>query len=141
LDQVEKTFSLCNEIGIETVAFFVLGYPGETHDTIRQTLDFSRKLEPDFVTFNIFTPVPGSAVFGEFKHSGNWNDYDYNSLSFCAIERDELIKAKNKAYRSFYMRPSYIMRRMRKIGTRRTVSQNLKFWMMRKGTLWKAISS
>ncbi|MCX6802447.1 MAG: radical SAM protein [Candidatus Diapherotrites archaeon] len=138
LGKIRETFKNCNELGIETAAFFVLGFPGETTKSIEKTISFAKELDADFASFNAFTPFPGSDIFEEFGHSGkNWQDYDFTSKSFCDIPTGELQAGIRKAYRAFYFRPGYLAGRLKKAGIERTVRQNLLFWAKRKGVLWE----
>ena len=55
---------------IESHAFIMVGFPNETEETFKQTIDFIPKLKPDNVIFSIFTPYPGSDLYYECKNSG-----------------------------------------------------------------------
>jgi anaerobic magnesium-protoporphyrin IX monomethyl ester cyclase len=139
-EQTRKAFSWCDELGIETVGFFILGYPGETQETAERTMSFARELSPDFVTFNMFTPIPGSEDFKSLKPHAPWESYNFTTTSFCSIPSDEISSMVGRAYRNYYMRPSYLLRRVSK--TRdplRIARQNLSFWTKRSGVLWRFI--
>ena len=56
--------------GIESHAFIMVGFPDETEETFKQTMDFIPKLKPDGVVFSIFTPYPGSDIYNECKDKG-----------------------------------------------------------------------
>ena len=56
--------------GIEAHAFIMIGFPSETEETFKQTMDFIPKLRPDSVIFSIFTPYPGSDLYYECKDEG-----------------------------------------------------------------------
>ena len=56
--------------GIESHAFIMVGFPDETEETFKQTMDFIPKLKPDGVIFSIFTPYPGSDIYNECKDKG-----------------------------------------------------------------------
>ncbi len=56
--------------GIESHAFIMAGFPDETEETFKQTMDFIPKLRPDGVIFSIFTPYPGSDIYNECKDKG-----------------------------------------------------------------------
>tara|TARA_B100000029_G_scaffold508993_1_gene597209 strand:- start:1632 stop:3167 length:1536 start_codon:yes stop_codon:yes gene_type:complete len=53
--------------GIESHAFIMVGFPDETEETFKQTMDFIPELKPDGVIFSIFTPYPGSDIYNECK--------------------------------------------------------------------------
>ena len=138
LETTRKTFGHCNELGIETVAFFVFGFPGETIESIQESIDFAKELNADFASFNSFTPFPGSEIFEEFNHSKlNWGDYDFTSTSFCKIPTSELRTQIKNAYRAFYFRPGYLADRIKKSGVKRTIKQNIDFWAKKEGVLWQ----
>ena len=48
----------------------MVGFPSETEETFKQTMDFIPKLKPDSVIFSIFTPYPGSDIYEECKREG-----------------------------------------------------------------------
>ena len=56
--------------GIESHTFIMVGFPDETEETFKQTIDFIPKLKPDGVIFSIFTPYPGSDIYNECKDKG-----------------------------------------------------------------------
>jgi len=56
--------------GIESHAFIMVGFPSETEETFKQTMNFIPKLKPDSVIFSIFTPYPGSDIYEECKREG-----------------------------------------------------------------------
>ena len=56
--------------GIESHAFIMVGFPDETEETFKQTMDFIPILKPDGVIFSIFTPYPGSDIYDECKEKG-----------------------------------------------------------------------
>ncbi|OGS10427.1 MAG: hypothetical protein A2234_06555 [Elusimicrobia bacterium RIFOXYA2_FULL_58_8] len=58
LEKIPPILRLAKSLGFKIVSSFVIGFPGETWDEIRQTFAFSEKLEVDMVTFHIATPLP-----------------------------------------------------------------------------------
>lgn len=69
------------EAGIRTQACFVLGYPGETEDDLRMTRDLVRDLTKkgvDEIALFIITPVPGSAIYGEFKGYESYSELNFS---------------------------------------------------------------
>lgn len=129
LDNVKKgvkvsamrdTFRWTHEVGLDTHAHMMLGLPGETPETILESLDFIDEIRPTTVTYGITTPYPGTPLYDELLEEhpemgdgsaidarsihtdGRWNQY-YTSLS-----PQELSDYVRRAYRRFYMRPSYV---------------------------------
>ena len=111
--------------GLLTIGHFVLGFPGETEETLRQTLRFSREINPDFVEFYIATPFPGSRLFDQMKQDLrlDWKDirYDYNPYHYPF----DLAKIRKKAYLGFYLRPKKIWSFIRIFGIQKIVSMGV----------------
>ncbi len=97
LDQVVRAVEMCVEAGLEPHASFILGLPGETPETLKQTVAFSEKLKAMGVQhgFHSLAPFPGTQVrddhedFGLKILSHDWADYHANQ----AIVETETVKA------------------------------------------------
>ncbi len=63
LARVPSLIRACRRLGMGVSAFFVVGFPGETKEEIRQTLDYAIRLEADQVNFFTATPYPGTELF------------------------------------------------------------------------------
>ncbi|HTY44720.1 MAG TPA: radical SAM protein [Patescibacteria group bacterium] len=124
LDQIENTFRLAKEAGLETVAFFMIGNLSENEQTMDETIRFAVKLDPDFAQFTVATPYPGTQMYDIVKAQGrllsdNWEDFaSYAGVAVFAHKdlTPALMERKYKeAYRRFYLRPRYILKRLRKM--------------------------
>ena len=86
LDQVVAAVKMCNDAGIAPHASFILGLPGETRETIQETVAFGEKLKSMGVShgFHLLAPFPGTAVrennqtYDLCIESHDWNDYHAN---------------------------------------------------------------
>ncbi len=119
LDKAAKMVADCKKAGIMARACFMLGNPGETRETIRQTIDFAKKLNPDIVLFNITTPYPGTQMFDWAESNGyltthDWRDYDLANvvMELPTVDKQALETAYRRAYREFYFRPAYLLKRL-----------------------------
>ena len=122
LAQIERAFDLCRKAGIKTQAFFLFGVPGETNQTIKETIKFAKRLKPDSAQFAVVVPHPGTELY-EICKSEDWLKYkiweDF-SAGNCLIEtpqlsRQDVEKARIRAYRQFYFRPAFVLRTAFKI--------------------------
>ncbi len=126
--EIENAFRLCREVGIHTVAYFMIGTPVErTRSDVEDTIRYSIKLDPDFVMFNLMTPFPGTTLFDEGLRDGvldlePWTDFMRNpDESFKAqvwdehFTREELREMLEGAYRKFYWRPRFVLRNLTQI--------------------------
>ena len=78
-ETVIRTVKETKEAGIRTKLYFMLGLPGDTEKTMRETIEFSKELDPDEAGFYILTPYPGSELWDdplkygiEIEHDPNW---------------------------------------------------------------------
>ncbi len=121
-DTIRQAFKVCKEVGLETIGFFIIGLPGENRHTMQDTINFAIELDPLIANFSMMTPYPGTAVYSQVKREGrlllkDWEDYvffeqkaRYEMGEMTAELVEEMYR---KAYRSFYLRPSPIIRRLK----------------------------
>lgn len=120
--KVEQAYSAVNaarEVGIKTVGHFMLGLPGETRNTIKQTIRLSKKLDLDLAQFYCTAPFPGSKLYeiassNKWIANSQWHLYSQNSaiMNLPTITAEEVNKYRKKAWRSYYFRPRTIWRLM-----------------------------
>ncbi|MDP2939644.1 MAG: radical SAM protein [Candidatus Omnitrophota bacterium] len=125
LKDAKKAIQWTKEAGMETRAFYILGFPGETKQTIKRTIEFSLELDTDFVIYNIISPMPGTKLFEEAKSNGlllyeGREIYDKANgatpmIKLCDVTPSELKQFYNLAYRRYYIRPRYIFNQLRRI--------------------------
>ena len=107
--QCENAIKWSKEAGIFTTVSIILGYPGETRETLKESLDFVRKVEPDSVWLNIPTPYPGTELralvqsYG-WKMTNDWNRYNTMNAIFedPNLPAEEVLKARMDFYNKFY---------------------------------------
>ncbi len=104
----------CRKAGIRTRLFFMLGFPEDTRETIRSTVDFARELDPDSVQFTAVTPYPGTRLHDivakkkEIRFEDLWG---YKPQGVCDnLSDDEMEKEIKRAYRRFYLRPGRMIK-------------------------------
>lgn len=100
---------------------FMVGNPGDTPETLRMTLDYAKKLNPNTAQFYPIMAYPGTEAYKEALASGALKTRDYSQwldkdgYHRTTISRGELTSQKlvdfcDQARREFYLRPSYILR-------------------------------
>ena len=121
IEQVLKAFKILKEVGLNTVATFILGIPGETKELIMRTIKFAKKLKPTFAQFTIFTPYPGTEAFDMALREGwlitrDWSKFDTLTpvMKLPGLSPKDLRMLLSRAYLSFYLNPSYIIETFRK---------------------------
>ena len=126
-DQVRRAFRLCKEEGVETTASFMMGFPDESRAQIERTIAFALEVDPNYVQFSIAIPLPATELYRLALERGlyrkdHWKAFVRNPTpdfkppgwyeTHTAEELEELLET---AYRRFYLRPRYILRRLRGI--------------------------
>jgi len=126
-EKVEEAIHLTREAGLQATGYFMVGCPGETPQTIRKSIDFAKHLKLDYAQFAITTPFPGTELYRRYlEGKGNkipWENFIYEGTGGKvtpvfeneALSRKDLQYWSKKAYRDFYLRPSYIWQRIRQI--------------------------
>ena len=133
LDQAAETVRITRKVGIDIRAAFMLGNPGETEQTLEQTLQYAIRLRPELVIFNIATPFPGTEMFDWANRGGllktrDWDDYDlaHAVMELPTVSSEKVREFYRKAYRRFYLRPRYIAGRLASIRSLGDIAQTLR---------------
>lgn len=124
LAQVKKAVKIAEEAGIDTFGFFILGLAGETVKSMQKTIDFAKSLPLTTAKFGICIPYPGTAYFKELEAEGRIKTYDWSKYKIHQVEDplfdhpnlawNEISMYRKKAFREFYLRPSYAYRRLKR---------------------------
>lgn len=115
--QIKKAFEITKKAGIETYADYAFGLIGETKETMENTIKFAIDLSSDFAQFSVLVPYPGTEIYEEAKKN-NWLKKEENGnyvLNYPGLSSEEIACYSKKAYRQFYFRPGYILKRGFKI--------------------------
>ena len=127
LQQALDAFKLCREEEIRTASSFMLGLPGETVKDMETSFKFARKLDPDWVRFNIFVGYPGSDLYDEIMAKGLYDrvedfvtyvktdDFNYEMVS----------KIQKRFHKKFNRSPKRILRTIRRDGFLNVLRRNL----------------
>ena len=127
-ERIIKTFNLCKKIGIESLAHFMIGNPGETADDVEKTIEFAIKLDPNYASFDVLIPLPGTKLYDELEKEGklsideilHYNEHRTKiNERFCEIEYSKLDELYNEAFKRFYMRPSIIIKSIKGIKSKK----------------------
>lgn len=78
--QIIKSFHLFHDAGIKTFAYNMIGIPGETEETIKETIALNRLIQPDKMHVSIFRPYPGTALFAQCIREGYIRDVTIESF-------------------------------------------------------------
>jgi radical SAM superfamily enzyme YgiQ (UPF0313 family) len=123
LDQVERVVKMTRKAGIGVRGFFMLALPGETESTMRETIQFAKRLDLTSAVFHVTTPFPGTDLFNIARETGELRpdvSYDAYMLGFSedipyvpkGLTAQRIKDIEHNAYLEFYLRPSFLMKRV-----------------------------
>ena len=133
---IESAVRWSREAGIKTKGFFMVGFPGETSESLKLTKDLALRLPLDDISVMQLTPFPGTALYQRAAEYGvfekDWRKMNTLSTVFTpnGFTREDMEKARSQMLKSFYFRPSIITRKFMDV-----VSNPRLFWYMLKGFL------
>lgn len=127
VERVKEVIRWTKKAGIEVLAYFIIGQQTETKKDIEDSIELAKRLDPNYVHFTIFCPYPGSFIYKEGLKKGIikkdvWKEFAQNpkedfELPFWEenFSREELQEMLVQCYKTFYVRPEYIIKNLAKI--------------------------
>ena len=119
LEQAREFTRACKRLGIVIHGTFILGLPGETHETVRQTIEFAKEIDPFSVQVSLAAPYPGTELYRQAQENG-WLDTALSltdargqqaaALGYDGLSREEIFRYVERFYKEFYFRPKPIAR-------------------------------
>ncbi|HRN66649.1 MAG TPA: radical SAM protein [Promineifilum sp.] len=117
-EKAERSLLWSRKADIRNWGYFIIGLPGETEETIRQTIEFSKRLPLDIALFHVAAPYPGTPFFfevvenGWFRPGTRWEQVDMDKgtvLDYPGLSAERLLYWQKRAFREWAMRPGPIM--------------------------------
>ncbi len=113
-DRVRRLLTHCYRRGIAVTAFYILGLPGDTVESIEATVDYAISLNTIGAQFTVATPYPGTGFFDEVERRGglltdDWEQYDIYTpvMQHDRLSSGQIMRAKSRAYQRYYLRTSW----------------------------------
>jgi len=136
IEQVIKAVKWAKVAGLEVAGYFMIGLPGETKETMQETINFAKYLKLDLAKISITIPLPATEMFNELNKAGliktkDWEKfkfystpstiYTHQNLNWGTIER-----YYSKFYREIYLNPGFIIKRLKNSIKNKTFLDDLK---------------
>lgn len=121
LDAMNNVFDLCNDNGIFTKAYLMIGFPDETQDSLIRYIDTVKELRVDEIKVSFYTPFPGTKAHIKFKERLRYKDYGYyDTLNHVVIRNemlseDDYFKLRKRMINEFYGSEQYRERVLKNI--------------------------
>lgn len=123
VSKTENAFRLLRKVGIRSIASCVIGMPEDTRESINKTIEFVKKLNPNYALYSLATPYPGTRFYNEtFKKNliqiKDWSKFTLIDpvLETIDCSSNELRSIQKKAFIKFYLRPAYLARQVSQDG-------------------------
>ena len=148
LEQTRKAVRSAKEAGITVYTPFLFGIPGQTFADGLKSIEFACELDPDIANFHAVTPFPGTELYDNIDKYGTMSedldDYSYQGVAFVpySMTRDEIARLRQIAFRRFYTRPRFLVRRLLSLRTKDDFKAALTgvrslFWLLWQKNLFK----
>jgi len=140
-EKIERALRWSKQAGIKNWGYFIIGLPGETEETIRQTIALSKELPLDLALFHIAAPYPGTPFFfevvenGWFRPGTAWEEIDMDEstvLDYPQLSAEQIQQWARRAFREWAMRPGPLL----------TFLKSLNSWQAAKSAVnaaWQAL--
>ena len=126
-EKVERACKMTRDAGMGFFAYMMIGIPHETKEEMFETVDFAKKLKPDYAQFSICTPYPKVELYYQMLHEGivpedYWQEFAENpSVDFKIkfwnkdFSEEELRDLQDECHARFYRSPTYLMKQITKL--------------------------
>ncbi|MDJ0950625.1 MAG: hopanoid biosynthesis associated radical SAM protein HpnJ [Alphaproteobacteria bacterium] len=111
----------CHKLGIKIHGTFIVGLPGETKETIEETIRFAKQVNPHTIQVSLAAAYPGTFLYDQAQENG-WllrsqdgsrlvgeEGIQISSISYPHLSHQEIFEALGDFYRAFYFRPGKIV--------------------------------
>ena len=126
-EKVERACKMTRDAGLGFFAYMMIGIPHETKEEMFETVDFAKKLKPDYAQFSICTPYPKVELYYQMLHEGivpedYWQEFAENTSADFKIKfwnkdfsEEELRDLQDECHARFYRSPTYLMKQITKL--------------------------
>lgn len=120
LNQIRNTVKMFKKEGIKVYGYYVVGLPWESEETFRETMNFAKSLNTEYVSFYTATALIGTKFYDYVKEHNlgelNFNlPYYYPSVNTHFLDKERVFELHKNALKEYYGRPSYMLMMLFKI--------------------------
>lgn len=132
LKQAENAIKWTKEAGIETTASFILGLPGETPELGLKTIEFAKKIDPDYAQFFLTRIYNNNEKLKKYGKVLSWHNPRFGTIRGPVFlpngykNFEELKNMEKLAYKEFYLRPSFVVKRISKTKSFEELIRNIR---------------
>jgi radical SAM superfamily enzyme YgiQ (UPF0313 family) len=115
LDIIRRFSKDCRELGVKIHGTFILGMPGETLETIQETINFAVEMDPETIQVSLAAPYPGTYLYKQATENGwleaqsddlvDTHGVQHAALNYPGLTSEMIFEGVDEFYRRFYFRP------------------------------------
>jgi anaerobic magnesium-protoporphyrin IX monomethyl ester cyclase len=134
--KIEETIRLTKDMKIRPLGFFLIGSPGDTRETVRQTIKFAKSLDLDYVQFSKTLAKPLTPLWKKMVEDTGydyWREYILGNVPEQVLPRpwtkltnEEIDRLARSAYLSYHSRPLFLLRSTLKVKSWREFKRKFK---------------
>ncbi len=122
LDSIRQVAKWCKQLKIMFYGLAIIGLPGETKETIEETIKFIKEIDPFYTQFCFATPFPNTEMYEYYEKNGylltrDWSKYfplsEEPVIRTEKLSVEDLKKLRRYAYEKILLRPLYLLRQVR----------------------------
>jgi anaerobic magnesium-protoporphyrin IX monomethyl ester cyclase len=145
LDEIRQCAKWCHELKIMFYGLAIIGLPGETKQTVGETVEFIKEIDPFYTQFCFSTPFPNTEMYEYYEENNflltkDWEKYfplaDEPVVRTQELSADELKKLRAYAYTKILLRPMYLLRQLRPFDWKWNISGTMKI----AGRIWRVLT-
>ncbi len=138
-EEIKSRVRMVKDAGLDIGGFFIIGFPGETVEEIKDTINFAKELPLDRIGISYFQPYPGTEEYkklldsGEFKLDIAKSKHSLHTISYIPknLTEKKLKKLRLEGFVKFYLRPKIILKLLKTIRN----FEHFRF-IMKRGKRW-----
>lgn len=118
VEMIRNALRMIDEEGIKIYCGFILGMPGETEESINNTLNFAREFRKYSVAFSLATPFPGTELYKRAQmegfHVDDWTTLDYHGITYVpeGLTKEKLYYYYNRTVLNYYLSFTFIINQL-----------------------------
>ncbi|MDD3012886.1 MAG: radical SAM protein [Candidatus Gastranaerophilales bacterium] len=137
LNKIKEAFKIFKKADLKTFAYYIIGLPWDTRETVEDTIRLAIELDSDFANFFTATAFPGTRFY-DYAIENNlfesdidnyelfMNTYHYPTVKGHYLSKEEIVKLHNKAVKRFFLRPNYIIKCLFRIRSLKEIQNYIK---------------
>jgi len=144
LDDIRRAAKILHKNKMLFYGMVIIGLPGETKETIKETLKFIKEIDPFYTQFCFATPFPNTEIYKYYKERNlllteDWSKYtpisNYPVIRTEELTAEDLINLRNYVYRKLVLRPLYLLKKIKIFDWRWNIEGFIKIL----GVIWRIL--